>query len=124
MAPKRAPGVTEKVKIRQAVLIDELRKLEWSPAPHPAANAACHSAPPATSARACSQQLSKPHHAQQRRWHSDPEERQPPRRTPGVTSHVEEEDRQRKLRPVEALKVLLGLRPRRRSFHKCLAQQG
>jgi hypothetical protein len=122
MAPKRAPGVTEKVKIRQAVLIHELRKLERPPASHPTANTSHHSAPPATSARGCS-----PHHAQQRRWHSDPEERQPPRGAPGVTSrtsHVEEEDKQRKLRPVEALKVLLGLRPRRRSFHKCLAQQG
>jgi hypothetical protein len=134
MAPKRAPGVTEKVKIRQAVLIDELRKLEWSPAPHTTATASYRSAPPAISA-GCSKPPLTPHHAQQRRWHSNPaeqQERQPPRRAPcvvspavGRTSYVEEEeeDKKRKLRPVEALRVVLGLRPRRKSFQKCLAQQ-
>ncbi|ELR16143.1 uncharacterized protein ACA1_177510 [Acanthamoeba castellanii str. Neff] len=47
MAPKRAPGVTQKLMIKQAVLIDELHKIEvcLTPTHSPHASTSLYSAP-------------------------------------------------------------------------------
>jgi hypothetical protein len=47
MAPKRAPGVTQKLMIRQAVLIDELHKIDvcLTPTHSPHASTSLYSAP-------------------------------------------------------------------------------
>jgi hypothetical protein len=107
IAPKRAPGVTEKFKIRQAVLIGELHKLNDRAASPLSRESTAYSSwsPPSTIA---------PSSRTERRWRSG-EQQLPHCSGQGDAARQSRQAEKRRPRPANPLKLVFSLGLRRKS---------